>query len=165
MSQRVGTPINQVKLSNVAVVKYQKDKKTFEVAAYPSKVVDFRNGIEVELDEVLQVVTVFRNVSKGVIAPMKEVKDVFGDAHTACRVILMQGSLQVSEKERSSKSEALFKEIAGIVADKTLEIREGRFTPLCRTRGDIRTRRHGPRFREHRLRETSAPSRAGAIED
>jgi hypothetical protein len=29
-------------------------------------------------------------------------------------------------KERSSKSEALFKEIAGIVADKTLEIREDR---------------------------------------
>ena len=40
-----------------------------QVAAYPSKVVDWRAGVETDLDEVLQVRAVFRNVSKGVLSP------------------------------------------------------------------------------------------------
>ena len=37
------TPVNQVRLTNVAIVKYKAKGKRFEVAAYPNKVLDWRN--------------------------------------------------------------------------------------------------------------------------
>ena len=51
MSRRVGTPQNRIELSSVSVVKLKKKSSTFEVAAYPSKVKDFRAGVEADVDE------------------------------------------------------------------------------------------------------------------
>ena len=57
-------PVNQVRLTNVAVVKLKKKGKRFEIACYKNKVVNWRNGVEKDIDEVLQVKSVFSNVSK-----------------------------------------------------------------------------------------------------
>jgi uncharacterized protein YecE (DUF72 family) len=64
MSCGVGTPVNQVRLTNVAYVRLQKRGKRFEIACYRNKVLNWRNKIETDLAEVLQVDTVFTNVSK-----------------------------------------------------------------------------------------------------
>jgi uncharacterized protein YecE (DUF72 family) len=64
MSARVGTPVNQVRLTNVAYVRLQKRGKRFEIACYRNKVLNWRNKIETDLGEVLQAYTVFTNVSK-----------------------------------------------------------------------------------------------------
>ena len=64
------TPVNQVRYSNVAYVKLQKKGKKFEIACYRNKIVSWRNKIETDLQEVLQVKTVFTNVSKGMVIYM-----------------------------------------------------------------------------------------------
>ncbi len=46
----------------------KKGGKKFEIACYKNKVVNWRNGVEKDIDEVLQVKTIFVNVSKGEIA-------------------------------------------------------------------------------------------------
>lgn len=45
MSSKIFTPINQVKLTNVSVVRLKKGGKRFELACYKNKVQDYRNKL------------------------------------------------------------------------------------------------------------------------
>jgi hypothetical protein len=114
------TPLNQVRLTNVAVVRLKTHGKRFEVAAYKNKVLNWRAKIETDLNEVLQVVTVFENVSKGVVASKEDLKLAFGsDDHAkVVLIILDKGELEVSDKERALIFDNLFRDIATIIADK-----------------------------------------------
>lgn len=62
-------PANQIKLTNVSLVRYKKGKKRFELACYKNKLLEYRQGTETDLDNVLQIPTIFVNVSKGETAP------------------------------------------------------------------------------------------------
>lgn len=75
---------------------------------------------EKDIDEVLQTHSVFTNVSKGQVAKKDDLLKAFGkDDHTEiCKEILSKGELQVSDKERSSQLDSLFKDIATTVANK-----------------------------------------------
>lgn len=42
-----------MKLTNVAVIRYKVKGKSFEIACYKNKVIDWRNGIEKNISEVL----------------------------------------------------------------------------------------------------------------
>jgi len=110
-------------LTNVAVVRMQTHGKRFEVAAYRNKVVNFRQGVETDLDETLQTDRVFTNVSKGQFAKSSDLKRCFGttDEEEICRIILMKGSVQVSDMERSAQLEATTKEVASMVAAKCVD--------------------------------------------
>lgn len=118
-------PVGQVRFTNVAFVKYKKGGKRFEVTAYRNKVVNWRNKVETDIDEVLQAPYVFSNASKvrgvlrflipplphhasaprrfqGITAKAKDLKAAFGtDDHLeCCKIVLEKGELQVSDKER-----------------------------------------------------------------
>ena len=56
--------MTQVRLTNVAVVRLRRAGKRFEIACYKNKAVSYRQGLEEDLDEVLQIPSVFENVSK-----------------------------------------------------------------------------------------------------
>ncbi|XP_028400739.1 ribosome maturation protein SBDS-like [Dendronephthya gigantea] len=114
------TPTNQVKLTNVAVVRLKRKGKRFEIACYKNKVMSWRNKVEKDLDEVLQTDSVFMNVSKGQVAKREDLIRAFGtdDQTKICIEILAKGELQVSEKERNNQLESMFRDIATIVADK-----------------------------------------------
>ncbi|XP_054065645.1 ribosome maturation protein SBDS isoform X1 [Rissa tridactyla] len=75
---------------------------------------------EKDLDEVLQTHTVFVNVSKGQVAKKEDLVKAFGtdDQTEICKMILSKGELQVSDKERHTQLEQMFRDIATIVADK-----------------------------------------------
>ena len=72
-----------------------------------------REGIEKDIDEVLQSDTVFVNVSKGEVAKkadlLKCFEEVKGDQKEICKIILAKGDLQVSDKERQAQQDAMFK--------------------------------------------------------
>jgi ribosome maturation protein SDO1 len=113
------TPSNQLKLTNVAVVKMKRGGKRFEIACYKNKVVSWRSKTETDIDEVLQTHTVFVNVSKGQVAKKEDIVKAFGteDQTEVCKMILAKGELQVSEKERQAQLESMFRDIATIVAN------------------------------------------------
>lgn len=77
---------------------------------------------EKDIDEVLQTHTVFINVSKGQVAKKEDLIKAFGtDNQTEiCKEILKKGELQVSDKERQSQIDQMFKDIANIVAQKCI---------------------------------------------
>eukprot|EP00537_Pseudo-nitzschia_pungens_P007493 CAMPEP_0172371492 /NCGR_PEP_ID=MMETSP1060-20121228/43152_1 /TAXON_ID=37318 /ORGANISM="Pseudo-nitzschia pungens, Strain cf. cingulata" /LENGTH=431 /DNA_ID=CAMNT_0013097133 /DNA_START=36 /DNA_END=1331 /DNA_ORIENTATION=- len=113
-SARINTPINHVQLTNVAVVRMNKGGKRFEIACYRNKVVDYRQGLEKDLSEVLQTERVFANVSKGEFAKAKDMQKVFGtkDEDEILKLILSKGQLQVSDKERTQQLEKTSAQIA-----------------------------------------------------
>ncbi|XP_023946856.2 ribosome maturation protein SBDS [Bicyclus anynana] len=117
---KIFTPTNQIRLTNVAIVRLKKGGKRFEIACYKNKVVSWRSKIEKDIDEVLQTHTVFTNVSKGQVAKKEDLIKIFGkeDQTEICKEILEKGELQVSDKERHSQIDSLFKDIATTVADK-----------------------------------------------
>lgn len=116
-------PIGQKRLTNIAVVRMKRGSRKYEIACYPNKVLNWRNGIEKDLDEVFQSRQIFVNVSKGVLAKRGDVLEDFGtdDEDKLSLLILEQGELQVSDKERHHHFDSLFHEIATIVADKCVD--------------------------------------------
>ncbi|XP_061398933.1 ribosome maturation protein SBDS [Musca vetustissima] len=115
---KIFTPTNQIRLTNVAVVRLKKGGKRFEIACYKNKVLSWRSNVEKDIDEVLQTHTVFTNVSKGQAAKKDELQKAFGktDETEICKEILMKGELQVSEKERQSVHDTQLNGIINSVA-------------------------------------------------
>lgn len=116
------TPVNQVRLTNVAYVRLQKSGKRFEIACYRNKALSWRSKVETDINEVLQIDSVFSNVSKGMLANAKDIENAFGttDKKLVCIEILNKGELQISDQERVALQDVVFKDIANIVVDKTL---------------------------------------------
>lgn len=113
----IKTPINQVKLTNVAVVRYHPKGHKFEIACYKNKVQDWRGGVETDLNEVLQIYEIFKDVSKGEVAKNKDVKKYLHDnKDQAIAMILNNGDMQVSALERESGLDSLKNKIANLVS-------------------------------------------------
>ncbi|KAH9994380.1 Shwachman-Bodian-diamond syndrome protein [Russula vinacea] len=119
----INQPSNQIKLTNVSIVRLKKGGKRFEIACYKNKVQEWRNGVEKDLDEVLQISNVFMNVSKGEVAKSNDLKKSFGtdERNAIAREILSKGEVQVGEKEREHDTAAVRREIATLVAEKCVD--------------------------------------------
>jgi ribosome maturation protein SDO1 len=117
----------QERHTNIAIVRLRKGGKKFEVAAYPNKVLSWRQGIEKDLDEVLQVATVFENVSRGSHAKKDDLAKVFGtdDVVECCKLILAKGEVQIGEKERELEYSSKFRDIATMVASRCVNSQTG----------------------------------------
>lgn len=120
MSARNFTPVIQIRLTNVAIVRIKKGGKRFELACFKNKVMGWRNKTESDLDEVLQTHDIFANVSKGQTAKKADVVKAFGTDDMAAVVlqILAKGQLQVSKEERQKETEVSFTEVARMVAER-----------------------------------------------
>ncbi|KJA29330.1 hypothetical protein HYPSUDRAFT_32737 [Hypholoma sublateritium FD-334 SS-4] len=120
---KIQQPSNQIKLTNVSVVRLKKGGKRFEIACYKNKVQEWRTGVETNLDDVLQINNVFVNVSKGEVAKHGDLQKAFGkiELSEVVKEILKKGEVQVGEKERDHDLGSLRKEIATLVAEKCVD--------------------------------------------
>ncbi|ESZ93508.1 UPF0023 family protein [Sclerotinia borealis F-4128] len=120
----INQPSNQIKLTNVSLVRYKKAKKRFEIACYKNKVLEWRSGNEKDIDNVLQIPNIFLNVSRGQTAPTADLAKAFGKDTPVQAIILeilSKGELQVGEKERHAQSERVHNEVISIVASKLVD--------------------------------------------
>jgi ribosome maturation protein SDO1 len=120
----INQPSGQIKLTNVSLVRMKKGKKRYEIACYKNKVLEWRSGVEKDLDNVLQIPNVFLSVSKGQAAPTQDLAKSFG-AKTSLNDIILEilnkGELQVGEKERHAQLERVHSEVIDIVAGKLVD--------------------------------------------
>ncbi|KAL1957549.1 hypothetical protein VTO42DRAFT_5776 [Malbranchea cinnamomea] len=115
----INQPSNQIKFTNVSIVRLKKGKKRFELACYKNKLLEYRSGTETDLDNVLQVPTVFLSVSKAQTAPTAELTKAFGPGTTREEIIqeiLKKGEVQVGERERKELLERVEKEVLDLVS-------------------------------------------------
>ncbi|PKI85236.1 hypothetical protein MVES_000795 [Malassezia vespertilionis] len=119
----INLPSNNIKFTNVSVVRLRRGGKRFEIACYKNKVREWRTGVEKDLDEVVQIETIFLNVGKGQAASNEDLTKAFGnmDVQEILREILQKGELQVGDKERSHELTNLWREIATQVAQICVE--------------------------------------------
>lgn len=133
MSRQINQPSNQIKLTNVSLVRLKKGKKRFELACYKNKVLEWRQGIETDLDNVLQIPNVFLNVSKGQTAPNEDLARAFGKATARDAIILEilnKGEIQVGDRERAAQLERVHVEVMALVASRLVDPRTKRvYTP------------------------------------
>lgn len=47
-------PVMNIKMTNVATIRYKINNKHFEIACYRNKALNWRNGVEEDISEVLQ---------------------------------------------------------------------------------------------------------------
>ncbi len=73
----INQPSSVKVLTNVSIVKLKVKNKKFEIACYPNKVNDYRQGLEVDIEEVLQTPEIYTNVAQGEIASRKALKQAF----------------------------------------------------------------------------------------
>jgi ribosome maturation protein SDO1 len=108
------------RLTNVAVIKYRVSKKNFEIACYKNKAINWRNGIETDLNEVLQTNAIYRNADQGEQASQEELEKYFPDMSfdDIIKTILDKGELDIGDKERDQQKDILFKDIANLIAEK-----------------------------------------------
>eukprot|EP01071_Lankesteria_metandrocarpae_P000344 Lankesteria_metandrocarpae@DN10484_c0_g1_i1.p1 len=152
---RITQPTGQIRLTNVAVVKLRQDGKRFEVACYRNKVLNFRSGVETDIDEVLQTNSVFQNVSKGQFARKEDIVKVFGhnDTEKVCRHILTKGTLQVADKERGQATDALLRDVCTIVAQRTVNPRTSLPLTIATVESALKSLGFGVRWEEKPKKE------------
>ncbi|KAJ5220483.1 hypothetical protein N7468_009687 [Penicillium chermesinum] len=120
----INQPSNQIKFTNVSVVRLKKGKKRFELACYKNKLLEYRSGAEKDLDNVLQVPTIFLSVSKAQTAPTAELAKSFGadtPREEILQEILRKGEVQVGERERKDILERVEKEVLDIVSGRLVD--------------------------------------------
>ncbi|KAF7714554.1 Ribosome maturation protein SBDS family protein [Penicillium ucsense] len=120
----INQPSNQIKFTNVSIVRLKKGKKRFELACYKNKLLEYRSGAEKDLDNVLQVPTVFLSVSKAQTAPAAELSKAFGadtPRDEILQEILRKGEVQVGERERKEVLERVEKEVLDIVSGRLVD--------------------------------------------
>ncbi|KAM0671327.1 putative subunit of exosome [Ordospora colligata] len=112
------TPQNQKKLVNVCVIALKKYGRRYELAVYPNKLYEYRNGITTCINEIVQSSTVYKNVSKGEIAAQDDLS-MFGKSHDEIvKEILDNGHEQKNEATRMYEQERTEREILEIVGRK-----------------------------------------------
>ncbi|KAK2814706.1 hypothetical protein FQN49_008097 [Arthroderma sp. PD_2] len=120
----INQPSNQIKFTNVSIVKLKKGKKRYELACYKNKLLEYRSGAETDLDNVLQIPTIFLSVSRGQTAPTAELTKSFGKdfkTEDVIQEILRKGEVQVGEKERRDILERVEKEVLEIVSARLVD--------------------------------------------
>lgn len=127
----INQPSNQIKLTNVSLVRMRKGKKRFEIACYQNKVQDWRLRVEKDLDEVLQIPQVFMNVSKGQVANNDDLLTAFGTTNhdEVILEILDKGEIQLNEKERSANLRQKQNEFLNLISTKCINPRSKKRYP------------------------------------
>jgi ribosome maturation protein SDO1 len=99
-------------------VRHRVNGNRYEIACFPNKVLDWRKKVEKNILNVIQSDSIFKNVSKALLASAKELMDDFGtsDRMEVCRLVLDKGQLQVSERERVQDASNKLKEAIVMVA-------------------------------------------------
>lgn len=94
------------------------------MACYKNKLLEYRSGAEKDLDNVLQVPTIFLSVSKAQTAPSAELAKSFGadvPQDDIRQEILRKGEVQVGERERKEANERVEKEVLDIVSGRLVD--------------------------------------------
>ncbi|CAD8175751.1 unnamed protein product [Paramecium octaurelia] len=125
---RVTQPVGIVQMTNIAIIKYRtNNNQKFEIACYKNKAINWRNGVEKDLNEVLQVYEVFTNATKGDVASGKELQQCFqtDDKDQIIKIILGKGDLQVGDKEREAQLEHYYRDIVKFIQEKCIHAISG----------------------------------------
>lgn len=113
-------PESQKKLTNVSVVSIRKFGKRYEVAVYPNKLYEYRNGITTTVSEIVHTDQIFTNVSKGEVCPDSLLQKFNKPKHRIIEEILLKGIEQKDTKTRNFELKKAENEIVHFIQTRIL---------------------------------------------
>ncbi|NTV23388.1 MAG: ribosome assembly factor SBDS [Nanoarchaeota archaeon] len=116
------------------LAKLKRGGEHFEVVIDPDKIIDYKKGKITEVREVLQVVDVFSDAKRAMIASHDHIKSIFGtsDMLVVAKIILDQGDVQFTQEYRENKRAEKRNKILDIIVRNAVDPRTG--FPHPRTR-------------------------------
>ena len=133
-------PVGFVKLTNIALIKFKTNGRKFEIACYKNKVLNWRNGAESNLTEVIQTEEIYANAAQGEVVKKSVLEESFPNK-TKKEIILLileKGEMQVSQKEREAMLATLTNDIVNIISTKIVHPKTKRVFSVENIRASIK---------------------------
>ncbi len=108
--------------------------KKFEILVRPTLAFKYKEGENIDIEEVLWTDTIYRDARKGLKASPSEVKAAFGteDVKRIADKILRTGHIQLTEEQRRKLIESKKKQIISYIARNAIDPKTGRPIPETR---------------------------------
>jgi len=105
------------------IARYESRGKKFEILVDPEKALEYRDGKQIDLGDIVQGEFIFRDVKKGLKASPEELREVFktDDARKIMDIILREGELQLTTEQRRKLIEAKKKMIINYIARSAID--------------------------------------------
>ena len=107
-----------VSLEKAVIARLVVSGKKFEILVDPEKALEFRNGKNIDLDDILAIPNVYRNARASELAPMSEIQQAFGttDVYKVAERILKKGEIQLTTEQRNKMIQQKKMQIATIIS-------------------------------------------------
>ena len=111
-----------VKLEEAVIARLETHGEKFEVLVDPDLAMDLKKGRQPNLNEMLALDKIFKDVRKGEEASENKLKEVFGTTEIApiVKKIILQGNVQLTTDQRKRMKEERHKEIVQLIARNAL---------------------------------------------
>ncbi len=108
--------------------------KRFEILVRPDEAFKFKEGANIDIDDVLWSDTIYRDSRKALKASPEEVRKAFGtdDPRKVAEIILRQGEIQLTEEQRRKLLEAKRRQIINYIARNAIDPTTGKPIPESR---------------------------------
>ncbi len=123
-----------VSLDDAIVIRLKRAGEKFEVLADPDAVLRLREGDEVDLEDAVVTLEIFRDARKGERADTESIKKAFGDIPTEeiVKYILLNGEFHPTTEQRRRMVEEKKKQIATIISKRAIHPQTGTPHPVDR---------------------------------
>ena len=116
------------------LARLKKGGKTFEFAVDADLAIDFRNGKDIPISEIVKSEKIFSDVKKGEIAVESDLSELFGshDFAKIAPVILKEGAIQLTAEHRALLRDVKRKKIVDMIARNAMDPKTKRPHPPAR---------------------------------
>lgn len=109
--------IDDRKQISVNLVRYKSHGIQFEIAIEPDKIIAYKNGEVVDIEDIIQANKIFSDMKKGLLSTEEDLKKVFNttDVFKIAKVMIDKGEIQFTQKYRQEIHEKKLKKIINII--------------------------------------------------
>jgi len=102
---------------HINVARLKKGGETFEINIDPGKAVDFKEGKNVDIEDIIKSPEIFADAKDGELASEEVMKNVFGtqDKIKVAKIILEKGEIQLTAEHRNEVREKKKKKLINII--------------------------------------------------
>ncbi len=107
------------------LVRLKKGGNRYELVVDPNKAIEYREGKEVSLEDVLRSPNIFTDAHKGELAPLEDVKKDLGveSEEEAIEKILREGEIQLTEEYREKRKKQVYEQVVDIIHKNAIDAR------------------------------------------
>jgi ribosome maturation protein SDO1 len=129
----------RVDLGDAVLARLEKQGKRFEIIVDPKLAWRFKQGEQIELSDVLRGDTIFEDALRSKKSPVEDLEAVFEttDEIEIARIILMEGSLQLTTEQRREMVEKRLRQVIDIIVRNCINPKTGLPHPPARIENAI----------------------------